>query len=297
MLTLNTDTVIRSMSAAHAPVAQAVSGDVVKFVTMDAMGNQYTGQADFVIDEDKGCNPATGPLYVGGAEPGDTLKVTIQDIALPREASMCIAPDAGVFGDEIPALERRMFRLTGECMLFNDHLSPRLNPMVGVIGVAPETGEISNACPGPHGGNMDNKRIEAGASVYLPVFHRGALLAIGDVHALMGDGEVCICGAEVHAEVTVRVEVLKRPLETVMVVGHGRAMTVCAAPTLEEAGFAATKAMRNFLQTELGMGYFESCTILSLLGDLCICEVVDPLMTCRMEVPLWLFEAYGYAFA
>ncbi len=296
MLTLTKDTVVRSMSAAHPPAARAHSGDVVKFITMDAMGDQYVGQNDYEIDESLGGNPATGPLFVEGAQPGDTLKVSILDITVTGMATMTLAPGFGVFAEEIPALERRVYTYENNCLRFNEHLLLPLSPMIGVIGTAPAAGEVLNDSPGPHGGNMDNKRIVAGSTVYLPVFHEGALLSIGDVHALMGDGEVCICGAEVQAHVTVRVEVVKQSFETVMIVSGDRAMTVCAAKTLEEASFNATKAMRRFLERALGMSFFDSGCILSLLGDMRICEVVDPLMTCRMEVPLSLFDAYGYAF-
>ena len=296
MITLSKNTVVRSMSANHPPVAIAKSGDRVKFITMDCMGDQYYGQESMIIDESKGGNPATGPLYVEGAKPGNTLKVTVERIELPDVCTMTLAPELGVYAEAIPELIRKVFRLENNKMLFNEKLSLELKPMIGVIGVAPKEGEISNSDPGHHGGNMDCKRIEEGVSVYFPVYHEGALLSMGDVHALMGDGESCLCGAEVHAEVTVTVEVIKQSLETVMVVGNGRVMTIYAAPTLEEASFKAAQSMRRFLVKALGMSDFESCTILSLIGDMRINEVVDPLMCCRMEVPISLFEEYDYKF-
>ncbi|HEY5523578.1 MAG TPA: acetamidase/formamidase family protein [Desulfuromonadaceae bacterium] len=296
MLTLTTKAVIRSMTAAHVPAAKAHSGENVKFITLDAMGNQYVGQPSYEINEDLVGNPATGPLYIEEANPGDTLKVTILDVILPSSANMTIAPGVGVFADEVQTLQRRVFSLSNGNMLFNNKLHLPLKPMIGFIGVAPDSGELPNSYPGSHGGNMDNKRIEPGTVIYLPVYHKGALLAIGDVHALMGDGEVSICAAEAEAEVTIRVDVIKRSYDTILVVGHGRVMTVNTAGTLEVAGFEAAKAMRRFLKVELGMDDFESCSILSLVGDMCICQVVDPLMTCRMEVPLSIFDAYGYTF-
>lgn len=296
MLTLTTDTVIRSMSAQHPPVATARSGDVVKFITMDAMGNQWYGQDDFTIDDAKGANPATGPLFIEEAEPGDTLKVSILDIKLNDVCNMSIEPGWGLFCEELPLLRRKLFQIRDGKMIFNDKISLDVKPMIGVIGVAPKEGEVINSWPGDHGGNMDNNRIGIGASVYLPVNHKGALLAMGDVHALMSDGEACISGAESAAEITVKVEVVKKPVETIMVVGNGKVSTVCCSEDMREASERTARTMRHFLCSEVKMEEVESCFILSLVGDMGICEVVGKRVTCRTEVPLSLFEAYGYSF-
>lgn len=296
MITITKETVHRALSADASPAAYAVSGDMVKFITMDALGDQYTNDSSPMIDEDKAGNPSSGPLYVRNARPGDTLKVTVERIDLPEVMSMTTAPGAGVFGDEIPDLRRKLYRVENGTVLFSDRLRFPVKPMIGVIGVAPPAGAVPTSSPGVHGGNMDCKEIAPGAVLYLPVFHPGALLFVGDVHALMGDGEVCICGAETAAEVTLKVEVLKRSYDAMLLIRDGKAMTVASAPTLEEAGSLAAKGMRRILERELGMELHESCRVLSLMGDLRICQVVDPLMTCRMEVPLEIFQAYGYQF-
>ena len=296
MLILTTDTVVRTFSSQHTPAATVKSGDEVKFFTLDSMGNQWRGQADYTLDNSIGSNPATGPVYVEGAEPGDTLKVTILDIVVGDECSLSIEPGNGVFSREVNTLKRQMFPIRDGKLIFNDKVSVDIDPMIGVIGVAPKGEPISNSHPGDHGGNMDVKRIGKGVSVYLPVNHRGALLALGDVHAIMSDGEACYSGTEVTAEVTVRIEVVKRALDEIMIVGNGRVITVASDESMEEAGRRAMCAMRRFLVSELGMDEFESCTILSVVGDMCICQAVSRLRTCRTEVPLSLFEAYGYSF-
>jgi Acetamidase/Formamidase family. len=94
-------------------------------------------------------------------------------------------------------------------VIFNEKLSFPVKPMIGVIGVAPKEGEINCGTPGPHGGNMDTTLIGEGTKLYLPVFVDGALFALGDLHAVMGDGEIGVSGVEVSGAVTVGLRVLK----------------------------------------------------------------------------------------
>lgn len=296
MLTITKDVVYREISGGVKPAGFCSPGESVRFLTMDAMGDQFFDDEDPIIDESRAGNPSSGPLYVSGAEPGDMLKVTVERIELPNVMSMTTAPGAGVFGDEIPELKRRHYRVENNTVYFSDKLHFKTRPMLGVIGVAPREGAIPTSHPGEHGGNMDCKEIMEGATLYLPVFQPGGLLFVGDVHALMGDGEVCICGAETAAEVVLKVDLLKQSYGTLLLLNEGKAMTICSAPTLDEAAILATKAMRRILERDVGMEFHESCRVLSLVGDLRICQVVDPLMTCRMEVPISVFQAYGYQF-
>lgn len=297
MLTISKDNVHRALSREIPPAAWCESGERVRFITMDAMGDQFVDDNNPIIDESKAGNPSTGPLYVKGAEPGDMLKVTVEAIDLPNIMSMTTAPGAGVFGDELPELKRKLYSVENGLVHFNDKLSFPVRPMLGVIGVAPMEGIIETSYPGEHGGNMDCKEIIQGSVLYLPVFCPGGLLFVGDVHALMGDGEVCICGAETAAQVVLKVELVKKSYGGLVLLNEDKVMTIATAPTLDQASVQATKAMRRLLEKELGMEFHESCRVLSLVGDVRICQVVDPLMTCRMEVPMSLFRTYGYSFA
>lgn len=297
MLTISKENVHRALSPEIPPVAWCEPGTRVCFITMDAMGDQFVDDNDPIIDESKAGNPSTGPLYVNGAEPGDMLKVTVETIELPNIMSMTTAPGAGVFGDEIPELKRKLYAVEDGKIHFNDKLSFPVRPMLGVIGVAPKEGCIETSYPGEHGGNMDCKEITQGSVLYLPVFCPGGLLFVGDVHALMGDGEVCICGAETAAKVVLKVELVKKNYGGLVLLNEDKVMAIASAPTLDQAAVRVTKFMRELLEKELGMEFHESCRVLSLVGDVRICQVVDPLMTCRMEVPMSLFRAYGYFFA
>lgn len=297
MLTISTENVHRVLSSNTPPAAWCEPGEYVRFITMDALGNQFADDNNPIIDESKAGNPSTGPLYVRGAEPGDMLKVTVKTIELPNIMSMTTAPGAGVFGDEIPELKRKLYSVQDGVIHFNEKLSFPIRPMLGVIGVAPKEGDVATFYPGEHGGNMDCKEIIQDSVLYLPVFCPGGLLFVGDVHALMGDGEVCICGAETAAQVVLKVDLVKKNYGGLVLLNEGKVITIATAPTLDEAAVQATKFMRKLLEKELGMEFHESCRVLSLVGDVRICQVVDPLMTCRMEVPMSLFQTYDYLFA
>lgn len=291
-------TVIYAMSPHNPPAARAESGATVCFETIDCFGGQITSPEQRLggLDWDN-INPATGPLYVEGAQPGDVLKVEILDIALADHGVMTDAPNEGVIGAVLTEESTKLIPIRAGRAVFNDKLSFPIRPMIGVIGTAPAAGAVPTGTPGPHGGNMDCKRIGPGATLYLPVAVEGALLAMGDLHAVMGDGEVVVCGVEIAGRVTVRVTVLHDcPLPTPFLTTETAFMTISSASTLEAAASDATLRMREVLIHQVGMEAHEAGMLLSAAGDVRICQMVDPQVTCRMEVPLAVAESYGYAF-
>ncbi|MBM7691666.1 amidase [Peribacillus deserti] len=290
------DKTILMFSPSNQPVHSAPSGSTITFETCDCFSNQIQSedQPFSSVGWDK-INPATGPLFVEGAEPGDTLKVEIQSISIADKGVMTVAPKMGVLGDSIKEEKTKITPIENGKALFNDQIQIPIRPMIGVIGTSPAKEEIPSGTPGQHGGNMDCKRIVEGAVLYLPVHVPGALLAMGDLHAVMGDGEVIICGLEVPGEVTVRVTVVKdQRLPLPMLVEGDHIMTIASSETLDSAAKQATTLMHSFLTNELGMDFNEAGMLLSLIGDLRICQVVDPLMTARMELPLSVLANYQY---
>ena len=298
MLTIKRDTVVYAMSPANAPAARAQSGDTVVFETMDCFSGQITCAEDRLGGLDwSRINPATGPLYVDGAEVGDTLKVEILRIDLAPHATTVEMPDSGVTGLEAKEENVKILPVTDGKVIFNDAITLEECAMIGVIGTAPAEGAIATGTPDLHGGNMDCKRIGAGTTLYLPVNVPGALLAMGDLHAVMGDGEVCVCGAEIAGEVTVRVSVVKsQPLPLPFLVTKEHGMAIYSAEGLDAAAQGATLRMRSFLIEQAKMLPHEAGMLLSLAGDLRICQAVDPNKTCRMELPLSLLDKLGYTF-
>lgn len=298
MLTVHTDTKVHKMWSENVPAARAKSGDTVRFETLDCFGGQLKSEDELLGGLDwNNVNPATGPLFVEGAMPGDVLKVEILNIELGDHGVMVGAPGEGITGNVVCGEVTKILPVEDGIIKFNDKLSFPVSPMIGVIGTAPKGEGIDTGTPDSHGGNMDCTRIGAGTVLYLPVNTEGALLAMGDLHAKMGDGEVEVCGVEIAGVVTVKVTVLKDcKLPTPFLLGKEKAMTVFSAKTADEACVGATLAMHSFLMKELGMGDHEAAMLLSVTGDLRVCQVVDPEKTFRMEIPRTVTEAYGYEF-
>lgn len=278
---------VLTMCAAHEAHYRAHSGDTLVFETMDCFSNTLEKETDrfSTVPWDR-INPATGPVYFEEACPGDTLKVEILQIDLAEAGVSAMCPGFGTFADKIRKEVTRIFPIEEGCAVFSDTLRLPVRPMIGVIGTAPAEGlEIPTGTPGPHGGNMDCKEICAGTTLYLPVNTAGGLLAMGDVHAVMGDGEVSVCGLEIAARVTVRVTVEKgQKLPLPFLTNDTHVMAIYSAATLDEAAEGAAFAMHRYLTEQKGMDAHEAMILLSLAGDLRICQVVDPLKTCRMEL-------------
>lgn len=189
----------------------------------------------------------------------------------------------------------KIIRVEDGQAIFSDKLEIPIEPMIGVIGTAPADEEVPTGTPKDHGGNMDCKRIKKGSTLYLPVNVEGGLLAMGDLHAVMGDGEVVICGVEIPGEVTVKVTVLKgQDYPLPFLEDDERVMAIASSETLDDAAKQATKNMHTFMVEQLGMDVNEAAMYLSVGADLKICQIVDPLMTARMELPKSVLDKHNY---
>lgn len=279
--------VIFAMSKNNQPVAHVSSGSQVIFETCDCFFDQILDETMTFNELDwNHINPATGPIYVEDALPGDILKIEIKKISLTRDfAIMVTGHQLGVIGDQLSDNHIYKVPILDNQAILHDHIHIDLNPMIGVIGVAPKGDDISCGIPCQHGGNMDCKEIAQGATLYLPVNVPGALFALGDLHAAMGDGEVCVSGLEISGEVEVVISVLKNSaLPTPLIVNPHMISTVASSPTLDEAAVDATKQMVKLIKQYSNLSEADIITILGAKGDLRICQVVDPQKTCRFEI-------------
>lgn len=289
---------IYAMSKDHRPVLTVPDRAQLVFQTCDCFEDQIQSESqDFGELDWNRINPATGPVYVEGAEPGDLLVVRIERIELADHGVMTTGPKLGVLGDELTQNVIRMIPIRDGKAVFSPQLEIPLNPMIGVIGTAPAGAAVPCGTPGAHGGNMDCKRITEGAQLILPVSVPGALLALGDLHAAMADGEVAVCGVEIAGSVTVRLQVLKgKRWPAPMIVNDDAVITIASEKQLDDAAVRAVKNMVRWLEAECGMDTAEATFLLSIAGDLRVCQVVDPLKTARVELPRWIAEKQGFRF-
>lgn len=269
---LASERVIYSFSPEHPPAIVLDSGDRIVVETRDAYDRQFQGNLD--IDRylrersSRRSNPATGPIYVHGVTPGDGLDVTIEKIDLGETGYVAAVPGIGVLGDTDIEPRVSQFRVRDDALWFDGRLRLPLRPMVGVIGVAPAAGDIPCLQLGYHGGNLDFNDIAEGTTVHLPASVAGGLLAIGDVHASMGFGEVH-SGVNIDAVVTIRV--WRRPE-----VGWDRpwfetaesVMTIGVEDCVEDAVREATESMVALLQRRLGVSYVEAITLAGATVDI-----------------------------
>jgi amidase len=273
------DKVVWSFGPEMEPVLEVEPGAVVTLETNDCFTGQIRTEADLVTEIDFGrVNSATGPISVRGAEPGDSLVVELLEVKPGPRGFATLIPGIGQLIDRVHAPLTQVFRVEGNTIHMNDRVSFPLRPMVGVIGVATDGETLTNGFAGRHGGNLDNHLNGPGATVYLPVRRPGGMLAIGDMHASMGDGEICFTGVEIEGEVTIRIDVRKAKQGTWPVtelrdrwVVHGTA----GADFMEALDLACEEAAR-FLVDQWGFTIEEAFVFLSVACDANICQACRP---------------------
>jgi acetamidase/formamidase len=281
----------------HEPVLRIASGDTVRTWTVDSSGYDREGN-----DLTPGGNPQTGPFFVEGAEPGDTLAVHLDRIEPNRRRGITGQVVALNVVDpwlaaELPDgtgpdwwtldLERQTARMDSPPPGLESLGDLPLAPMVGCFGVAPPRGQaISAATSGEHGGNMDYRGFRAGVTVFFPVFAAGALFHLGDVHALQGDGEIVGTGIEVSADVKFSVELIKGKCigwpraddgEFVLAVGNAR--------PFDQALQHATTELMRLLLGDYGLSYRASSALLGQCIRYEVGNVFDPAYTAVAKVP------------
>ncbi|MBY6269511.1 acetamidase/formamidase family protein [Parageobacillus thermoglucosidasius] len=286
--------VIYAFSKDNRPIKTVAPGSQITIETYDCFQNQIRSNNTEInsIDWER-INPATGPIFIETAQPGDILSVKIDRIELANEGVMAVGPNLGVMGGRIEHFEAKIIPIQNNKAIFNDTIQIPLNPMIGVIGVAPSGDPVSCGTPGSHGGNMDTKLITTGATLYFPVFVEGALFALGDLHAAMGDGEIGVSGIEIPGKVTVTLDVIKgHSLKNPVLISEEGIATIVSAQTLDEAVKTSVEEMIDLLLPHTDLTLNHLTMVMSAIGQTQISQVVDPLVTARFFVPKWFLDAY-----
>ncbi|MDR3053600.1 MAG: acetamidase/formamidase family protein [Coriobacteriales bacterium] len=303
MTTLTDETVFYAFEPGLSPVARVALGEPITLITKDCFANQLKTNEDTLdaLDWDY-INPATGPVYIEGVKPGDLVRVHIVELTPLGNAAMTTIPGDGaisgiiegsttILPNGIDAAGAKTLEVPTE----RGTLTLPAKPMIGVIGLAPAEGRIPNGTPGAHGGNMDCTLIGEGSYLYLRAAVAGGLFGCGDVHALMGDGEVLVCGAETPARVTVSFSVVDAPAVPTPLLENDELFAVIAsASTADEALHLATDLTHDFLTKVAGLSANDAGRLMSLVGNLRFCQVVDPQLTVRFEFPKAVVASLGF---
>jgi acetamidase/formamidase len=279
----------------HEPVLHIAAGDTVITTTVDAVGLDANGEK--VAEAG---NPQTGPFYITEAEPGDTLVVYLDRVYPNRDSGISatvvapnvVDPGAARSLPEGPEGHWQIDRAQGTATLTTPettlgHLTLPLAPMLGCFGVAPPRGQaISTDTSGEHGGNMDYRGFVAGVTVYFPVFMPGALLHVGDGHAVQGDGEIVGTGIEISCDVQFTVQVLKgRRIGWPRGENADYIFTVGNARPLDQALQHATTEMIQWLATDYGLDVIGASILLGQCVEYEVGNVFDPAYTMVCKVP------------
>ena len=285
----------------HPPVLHIVSGDTVVTTTVDAWGKDASG-----TEVTPRGNPQTGPFYVDGAEPGDTLMVMLDRISPSRSIGYTrtvVAPNVvdPAYARELPesgVAEWRIDDKSGTATLLKNDtrlgsLTIPLAPMLGCFGVAPSKGQaISTDTSAEHGGNMDYRGFIAGVTVYFPVFAPGALLHVGDGHATQGDGEIVGTGIEISMEVQFTVRLIKgKRIRWPRGENSQYIFTVGNARPLDQAVQHATTEMLRWLSEDYGLDTVSASILLGQSVEYDLGNVFDPAYTMVCKLPKVLLPA------
>jgi amidase len=275
------------------PVLEVEPGSVVRLETNDCFTGQIASEDDLVTEIDfERVNSATGPVAVKGAEPGDSLVVELLEVRPSGQGFATLIPGFGQLIDQVHSPVTKVFRVEGDTVYMNDRVSFPLRPMVGVVGVATDGETVANGWAGRHGGNLDDHLHGPGTTLYFPVRQPGGMFAVGDMHASMGDGEICGTGVEIAGEVVARFDLLKGKQATWPVtelpdrwVAHATAET--DADFIEALQRVSEEAAR-LLVDEWGFTMEEAFVFLSVACDAGICQACRPSpfsTIARMTVP------------
>ncbi len=279
------DSQVYKFSKDNAPCYTAQPGEVMLFKTLDCFSNKIVDESITMKDLDFSyniTNPAAGPVFIEGAEPGDVLVVDILDLEVADEGTIGTDDHCGPLF-EGTGYRTKKVKIEDGYAQFNEVKFP-IKPMIGVIGTAPSGEDVIDGYVGAHGGNMDNKLIGKGARLYFPVRVPGALLQMGDVHAAMGDAELCGTGIEIPAQITVKTSLIKDfELNWPVLETADKWYVNASAQEFDEALMAGSKEMQRLLMNVTGWDAEEVYMYMSVQSDVELSQACKP---CEVQLSL-----------
>jgi Predicted acetamidase/formamidase len=271
------------------PAATVKPGEVFQVETEDAFNGLIKKESDCTPENIEKIvhrsNPLTGPVKIEGAEPGDTVSIHILSIECLEYGVSILGDHFGPVSHLFPKHVAKIVPISGGAAHFNEKIKIPLEPMIGSIGVASDEETIFSWKQGHYGGNMDCKEVKAGSILQLPVSVPGAMLVMGDVHGIQGDGEMCN-PFEVPAKITLKVELIKnKKISNPRVLTPDKIMTIASGRTFEACSNEAFIALANWLAEDYGFTFNDACFLLGQVADVRACQIANTMHTVRCEMP------------
>jgi amidase len=289
---ISNEHVVYTADKNNKPVLRVKSGDSIIFECKDCFSQQIRKPEQLPANIDMNhINPVTGPVYVEGIAPGDTLEVHIQKITVADQGVTCVMPGYGLLHDEFSEPWTKITKVKDGVAHFSDKIKIPVKPFPGVLSVAPAEDPIPIVVA-PH--HFDCKEINEGTIVYLPTYVEGALFGVGDLHSVQGDGELSATAIETDGEIQVKVVVNKsKKIMTPHIETETHYMTTSLGENTDEAAREALRQMINWLMDEKGLTRNEAYTLCSITADMKVNQVAGLSMKfcgARIEIPKSIFK-------
>ena len=287
-----------TLSPRAEPAMTVIPGETVIVETLDNVGNRVNSE----MDKDKikpPLNPLSGPIFIEGAERGDTLEIIIENIKPARDFGWTGqtsewgfiemgSPIWNIFKETIPT-EIKICRIQGGKVTFplknGKTIELPLRPLIGTIGTAPEV-EVQSTTPGPYGGNMDCQEVRPKNRLYLPLYVDGGLLYLGDIHALQGHGELGGAPIEIPSETTLTINLVKgKSISWPRIVSEDYLITVGSSKPTEAAVKAALAEMVCWLMSDYNMDIWDANLLLTATAEIECSQITNPLYTVALKMP------------
>jgi amidase len=280
MKLLSRDHIVYFLDPETPPAITIDSGEELMVETWDA----FEGIRDPGVLEAKSLKgPAIGPIYVNGAEPGDALRVDFISVTPKDGAAHMVMPGRGFLEEDFTEAYPTVMEIEDGNVVLPSGIRLPLMPSMGLVATTPTYVQSTASDSGPYGGDIDMKELVEGSTLFLPVFVPGGMLAMGDCHAVVGDGAVAGTGAECSSDTHIKVTVEKG-----MGITSPRAITPDYFVVLshgEDLGPAMKQAVRDmveFLVEEKGLAPYDAYTLCSLAGDVRVSRTFRPISPVKM---------------
>jgi amidase len=298
MQTFEPDDIKYTYSPEHVPIGTVEAGESFAVITADGFTGRYDDPADFTPETaawvEENLNGVTGPIAVAGAEPGQAIAITIEELEVTTRPVVVVSRCEALSPYDWWHEEDHVVNLTvsdGLISLRDDWTVPA-TPLIGCLATAPARETVFTKHEGDHGGNLDVREITAGSTIVLPVEIAGAGLYFGDCKAALGDGEI-VCAPECGTRIVVTARPFERPqaMGAPRIVTADRLMTVVSAPSVTDAARTAFRELKLWLEQDWQLTNDEAAMVMGMAAHCGIGQVTNLLHTAKCSIDRSLLPA------